>query len=328
MLRIEKRAQSFSTDNERSFWSFGGCQPLYRWLLVYGRTLAEHNRRLQQVFRIVRDCGLRLNRAKCVFAVTAVKYCGFEISERGVRPDPERIQPIVNWPEPANITELERFVQTAGYFRKYIPQFATLAEPIYRAREQGLPLTWSPELKHSFDGLRKALCEAPALQIFDPAKLVQLETDASGVGLRAILTQNGGQPIAFASRTLTKQERLLGVTQLEALAIVWAVEHFRSYLLGRHFDLLTDHLPCKYLFGELKPSAKLQRWRLMLSEYSFSIHYRPGAQNRADGLSRSPCTLLCGPSIDQAHYRANPTMYEHGRRTCSTSKIALPRTST
>ena len=156
-----------------------------------------------------------------------------------------------------------------------------------------MPFIWSPACKAAFEELKKRLVEAPVLVFPNFGRGFVLETDASGLGLGAVLAQEQEdgttRPIAYASRTLQQHEKNYGSTELEGLGVVWAVKHFHPYLYGHHCDVYTDHQALKALLNTPQPSGKLARWGIALQELELSIHYRPGKSNaNADSLSRTP----------------------------------------
>ncbi|VDI68014.1 Hypothetical predicted protein [Mytilus galloprovincialis] len=148
---------------------------------------------------------------------------------------------------------------------------------------------WTSEQQESFDKLKNELVADRVMSYFDPNKETMLIVDASPVGLAGLLTQNG-KIIAYASRSLTDVETRYSQTEKEALAIVWAIEHFHLYLYGQSFTLVSDHQPLETIFNspKAKTPARIERWRLRLQGYNFKVQYKPGKVNAADYLSRHP----------------------------------------
>ena len=171
--------------------------------------------------------------------------------------------------------------------------FSSVANPLFTLTKKDVDFVWSEACEAAFHQLKTLLTEAPVLAFpeFDCGFL--LETDASGIGLGAVLAQKQDDgtvhPVAYVSRTLQPHEQNYGVTELEALGVVWAVRHFRHYLYGHHCDVFTDHAALRSLLNTPHPSGKLARWGLALQEVDLAIFYRPGRKNKlADALSRSP----------------------------------------
>ena len=172
---------------------------------------------------------------------------------------------IVDAPTPDTPKKLRSFLGLCGYFSKFIDMYATKVAPM-RAVLQSNPFNWTPECTMYFEQIKKEIANSPALAMFDPNGDAFVTTDASDYGIAAVLSQrkdNQENTIAFASRTLTKAECNYSVIEKEALACVWAVEHWRTYLWGRKFTLKSDHRPLSVLFssrGTGRASVRIARW--------------------------------------------------------------------
>ena len=262
-------------------------------VIVTGKTFEEHLANLEEVFKRLRAAGLRLKLIKCTFAGSSVVYLGFVVSRDGISPDPLKVEAVRNFPQPGDVKTLQSFLGLASYYRRFISGFSVLANPLFTLTKKDVDYVWSPACQEAFQSLKKQLTEAPVLAFPNFNQGFLLDTDASGLGLGAVLAQKqedgSVRPVAYASRTLQPHERNYGVTELEALGVVWAVKHFRHYLYGHHCDVFTDHEALKSLLNTPHPSGKLARWGLALQEVDLSIFYRPGKKNvLADALSRSP----------------------------------------
>ena len=185
---------------------------------------------------------------------------------------------------------MRSFLGLASYYRRFIPCFSQVATPLYALTKKDASFEWTNTCQETFDQLKQVLTRAPLLAFPDFSKNFVLETDASGTGLGAVLSQvQDGirKPICYASRTLQPHEKNYGVSELEALAVVWAIKHFRVYLYGHKCDVYTDHEALLSLMNHPHPSGKLARWGLALQELDLIIHYQPGKLNQpADSLSR------------------------------------------
>lgn len=262
-------------------------------ILVVGETFEDHLLNLRKVFDRLREAGLRLKPTKCHLAKPKVEYLGYIVSAQGIAADPKKVEAIKSFPVPANLKNLRLFLGLASYYRRFIPRFAAEANPLHALTRKDVPFIWDTACQKAFEHLKQLMTEAPLLAFPDFRQSFLLETDASGLGLGAVLSQKQEdgtiRPLAFASRTLQTHERNYGVTELEALGVVWAVKHFRPYLYGHHCDVYTDHEALRSLLNTPHPSGKLARWGLALQELELQIHYRPGKRNaNADALSRSP----------------------------------------
>ena len=262
-------------------------------ILVIGTTFQEHIEYLRKVFGRLRQAGLRLKPTKCHLVQQEVGYLGYVVSDEGISADPKKIEAVESFPVPTDLTSLRSFLGLASYYRRFVPGFSKAAQPLYALTRKNVPFVWNASCQEAFDHLKQLLTEAPVLAFPDFEKDFILETDASGAGLGAVLSQeqeDGSQrPIAFASRTLQPSEKNYGVSEMEALGVVWATKHFRPYLYGHHCDVITDHEALKALLNTPQPSGKLARWGMALQELDLAIAYRSGRKNeKADALSRYP----------------------------------------
>lgn len=258
-------------------------------LICFGRNLETHNKNLTDIFQRLRKVNLKINPEKCQFLKKQLLYLGHVVSSKGVLPDPEKTKSVQNFPVPSNADETRRFVAFCNYYRKFIPHFADITLPLNRLCRKGVNFEWSNECQNSFLKLKNALVTPPILQYpdFSSDNEFILQTDASGVALGAVLCNKDKLPVAYASRTLNKSELNYPTIEKELLAIVWAVRHFRPYLYGKQFKIMTDHKPLVYLFSINNPSSRLLKFRLTMEEYDYKIEYVKGVDNvAADALSR------------------------------------------
>ena len=265
-------------------------------ILVVGRTFQEHLDNLREVMKRLRYAGLRLKPKKCYFAQSQVVYLGFVISNTGLSADTKKVEAVSGFPVPKDVKQLRSFLGLASYYRRFILGFSKIANPLFALTKKDVPYVWKDDCQQAFDELKDRLTKAPVLVYPDFSERFILETDASGVGLGAVLSQKQASgnvaPIAYASRTLQSHEKNYGISELEALAVVWATKHFRTYLYGHSCDVITDHEALQALLNTPHPSGKLARWGLALQELDLKIHYRPGRLNdRADALSRAPLEM-------------------------------------
>ena len=180
--------------------------------------------------------GLTLNAAKCAFCKVEVAYLGFLVNRDGTRPNPAKIEPINNYPVPRNLKALRRFLGTSSWYRRFIPNYATIAEPLTNLTKKNQKYEWLEEQQRAFELLCAMVMTASVLHRPDPNGLFIVQTDASDVGLRAVLLQevkSQERVIEFASRVLTPAERNYSVTERECL--VWAIQKFRPYIEGYEF---------------------------------------------------------------------------------------------
>ncbi|CAI5671482.1 unnamed protein product [Oreochromis niloticus] len=286
-------------------------------VIVFSRTLEEHEERLMKVLTRLKEFGLKLSPEKCVFFQTSVRYLGHVVSRNGVQTDPEKISALKTWPVPQTLRELKSFLGFAGYYRRFVKGYSSIVKPLHNLTS-GYPPShkkskantrqiahqyhdpkepfggrWTPACQQAFESVIKSLTTAPVLAFADPRKPYILHTDASTTGLGAVLYQEQeGQlrVIGYASRGLSRSENRYPAHKLEFLALKWSVtEKFSDYLYGNHFTVVTDSNPLTYILTSAKLDATSYRWLAALSTFSFKLLYRPGKQNGdADGLSRRP----------------------------------------
>jgi hypothetical protein len=259
-------------------------------IVLYARSLVEHETKLREILARLRKFNLKLQPEKCEFLRKEVTYLGHVIAEDGVKPDPTKIRVIENFPTPANEKKLRTFLGMASYYRKFIKDFSKIASPLHRLLKKGAKFEWAEAQEHAFQNLKSKLITQPILQYPDFSREFVLTTDASNDGLGAILSQGDvgkDLPIAYASRSLNNAERNYSTSEKELLAIVWSMKYFRPYLYGRKFKVVTDHKPLTWIMNVKDPGSRLLRWRIQLDEYDYEIVYKKGSLNtNADALSR------------------------------------------
>ena len=277
-------------------------------VLIFSETLEDHLRHVRIVIEQVMATGLKLKPVKCHFVRQEVEYLGHLITPDGLRPNSNRVAAVREFVTPRSVTETRQFLGLASYYRRFIPKFAKIAQPLHQLTKKGAQFDWTSESQTAFDRLKSELIQAPVLAYPDFNKDFTLETDASVRGLGAVLsqTQSDGRshPIAYASRALSPQEKNYGITELETLAVVWAISHFHAYVYGYKVTVLTDHSAVKAVLGTPSPSGKHARWwtKVFGSRVKeVDIVYRSGKENlNADALSRQPHLLAPSEGIAEA----------------------------
>ncbi|KAK3100025.1 hypothetical protein FSP39_013636 [Pinctada imbricata] len=269
-------------------------------VLIYSKDYDSHLKDLSMVFKKLKEAGLTLEPSKCHFAVRQLKFLGHIISKNGVEVDPEKTRIVSELPAPKKQKQVRSFLGMANYYRRFIPNFAKIAAPLYDLLKKDKPFKWSDPCQESFDKLKSALLSAPILAYPDPVKNFVLTCDASnsaiGFYLSQMSTDNREHVIAYGGKALTKEERNYTTSEKELLAVVKGVEAYRPYLVGRKFTIYTDHRALVWL-KSAKHTGRLERWALRLQEYEFDIIHRPGKSNYvADALSRVPY-----PDADAEH---------------------------
>ncbi|CAH2107517.1 unnamed protein product [Euphydryas editha] len=265
-------------------------------ILIWGSTEEEHDSRLTKVKDILKENNVLLNQDKCIYKVEKINFLGHELTSKGVKPLPKYIKSISEFRVPKTIEELQSFLGLVNYINKWIPNLALMTEPIKEilrrklGKKANIEEYWTHKQNKAFTKLKEALSGIQNLGYYDVNDKTQVIADASPVGLGAVLVQidnNGPRIIAYGNRTLSQCERKYSQTEKEALALVWAIEHFNTFLFGKEFDLITDHKPLEFIFSpRSKPCARVERWVLRLQAYRYYVKYKPGRTNIADPLSR------------------------------------------
>jgi len=265
-------------------------------IVVFSTSLQEHLERLRQVFERIRKTNLKIQLDKCEFLKKEVAYLGHVITASGVKPNPDKIKAVINYPIPKTQKEIKQFLGLIGYYRRFIRDFAKLTKPLTQCLKKGAKVDLTAEYIDAFEKCKHVLTNHPILQYPDFNKPFLLTTDASNVGISAILSQGpvgSDKPIAFASRTLSNTERRYSTIEKELLAIVFGTKYFRPYLYGQKFAIYTDHRPLIWLDGLKEPNAKLMRWKIKLQEFDYKIIHKKGKANtNADALSRIELNTL------------------------------------
>ncbi|KAL4025181.1 hypothetical protein IC575_013559 [Cucumis melo] len=256
-------------------------------ILVYSRSEEEHEFHMKKVLSLLRQNELYANQKKCHFAQKKIEYLGHVISGEGVAVDPEKIRSISKWPQPTNVKEIQGFLGLTGYYRRFVRNYGTIAAPLTQQLKKG-GFHWNEEATLAFERLKSAMITLPVLALPDFSKQFEIEADASGYGVGAVLVQDG-RPIAFYSHTLALRDRARPVYERELMAVVLAVQRWRPYLLIGKFKVKTDQKALKFLLDQRIIQPQYQKWIAKLLGYSFKVVYKPGVDNgAADALSRKP----------------------------------------
>ena len=255
-------------------------------ILIYSPSWHTHLEHLTVVLEQLIHHHLYAKLSKCSFGQSRIEYLGHIVSAVGVEMDASKVKAVMDWPIPQTITQLRGFLGLTGYYRRFIRQYASIALPLTQLLQKDKFL-WSTEAQTAFLQLKHALSSAPVLALPDFSQPFVIETDASGQGIGAVLSQNG-HPIAYFSKKLSPRMSAQSAYVQELFAITEAVAKFRHYLLGHYFIIRTDHKSLKHLSDQVIQTPEQQEWLPKLMGYHYSIEYKPGAQNQAaDALSRS-----------------------------------------
>ena len=262
-------------------------------IIVFSETFETHLARLEEVIDRIGDAGLKLSPKKCKFFQREVSFLGHTVNKDGISTDSAKIQSVKEWPRPKSVKEVRSFLGLCSYYRKFVSGFATIAKPLHELTQKDRAFLWTEDCQRAFESLKSTLISAPVLAYPSPEGALILDTDASGVGLGAVLSQIQGDServIAYYSRTLDQPERQYCVTRRELLALVAACKQFHNYLYGRKVIVRTDHGALRWLLTFKNPEGQVARWLERLGNYDLDIQHRAGkAHGNADALSRRPC---------------------------------------
>lgn len=262
-------------------------------ILVYTETWEEHLVTLRKLMLRLRDANLTARPTKCSLGYKEIDCLGFTIGESShIFPQQEKVESVRNAPRPTTKKQVRSFLGLTGFYRKFVPNFAAIAAPLSDLTKKGQPnkLIWEESQERAFRSLKESLVKGPILRLPDLEKPFVLRTDASDVGLGAVLLQyHDGTPfpIMYASRKLSPAEQNYAVIEKECLAVVWGVGKFYRYLFGRDFTLETDHQPLAYMSKAKVANSRIMRWALSLQPFRMTIRAIRGCDNvGADYLSR------------------------------------------
>jgi hypothetical protein len=252
----------------------------------------DHIQSLRELFERLRTAHLTARPSKCYFGYSNVTFLGHVVGQGQIKPNPEKVETIKNCKRPRTKKQVRSFLGLVGYYRKFIPHFSTTASVLTDMTKKGRPneVVWTDAAENSFRTLVKHITQEPILCLPDVDKQFIMRTDASDVGLGAVLMQEVSGikfPVAYASRKLLPREQRYSVIEKECLGIVWGIQKFHQYLYGTEFILETDHAPLVYLNRSKLANPRVMRWALSLQPFRFRLVAIKGSENvGADFLSR------------------------------------------
>lgn len=257
-------------------------------ILVYSPTWEVHLQHIEQVLQLLLKDSWQVKLSKCTFGRQEIAYLGHVISQAGVSTDPSKVSTVVSWPVPVTCKELRGFLGLAGYYRKFVKNFGIIAKPLTSLLKKHAVFVWTDVQESAFQSLKQALSSAPVLALPDFHKPFAIETDASGTGVGAVLQQEG-HPLAFVSKALGMTNMGLSAYEKEYLAILLAVDQWRSYLQHAEFVIYTDHRSLSHLNEQRLHTQWQQKVFTKLLGLHYRIVYKKGVDNSAaDALSRRP----------------------------------------
>ncbi|GBG77921.1 hypothetical protein CBR_g25852 [Chara braunii] len=259
-------------------------------ILVFSKTLQEHQGHLRQVLEKLREANFKINPKKCEWDKTQVLYLGHVLDEDGIKPEDSKIAAIRDWSTPRTLRELRSFLGLANYHKKFVRNFSTIAAPLRRLLKKEAIWQWDKDCVSALKRLKRALIEYPVLKVADPSLPFVVTTDASQYGIGTVLQQdddNGYRPVEFMSARMPSEKVAISTYERELYALRQAFEHWKHYLLGRHFKVYSDHEILRWLKTRAKMTPKLTRWAAKIDQYDFELKPVKGKYNVvADALSR------------------------------------------
>jgi len=255
--------------------------------------------KLRLVFDWLRSACLTLKPSKCVFGAKQIEFLGFIIGGGLIQPSELKTRAISDFPTPVDVMSLKRFLGLTSFFRRFVEGYAIIAEPLARLTKKNADFLWSDKQDSAFRVLKDQLTKPPVLTMFDlNAEVTELHTDASSLGLGAMLLQSkkAGDSLKLVyciSKKTSDSESKYHSNKLELMCVVWAMSKLRQFLLGLQFVVYTDCQALVYLNSFKATNAQVARWHDVLQEYDFTIKYRPGNRMcHVDALSKAPVSPI------------------------------------
>ncbi|KAK1685676.1 hypothetical protein QYE76_046524 [Lolium multiflorum] len=255
-------------------------------ILIYSKSLEEHLDHLRVVFNALRDARLYGNLEKCTFCTNRVAFLGYVVTAQGIEVDPAKIEAIENWPQPKTVTQVRSFLGLAGFYRRFVKDFGSIAAPLNELTKKDVPFVWGDAQQDAFMILKDKLTHAPLLQLPDFNKTFELECDASGIGLGGVLLQEG-KPVAYFSEKLSGPSLNYSTYDKELYALVRTLQTWQHYLWPKEFVIHSDHESLKHIRSQAKLNRRHAKWVEFIESFPYVIKHKKGKDNViADALSR------------------------------------------
>ncbi|XP_071490086.1 uncharacterized protein [Diadema antillarum] len=222
-------------------------------IIIYSESWEQHLVHVREVLERLRAAGLTAKPSKCKVARKEVLYLGFVLGGGCVKPEPAKVEAVMNYPQPATKTDVRAFLGLTGYYRKFIPNYSKVAAPLSDLTRKSEPrlVRWNNECGQAFESLKKSLACSPVLKNPDFSKEFIVQVDASERGIGAVLSQRDDEgddhPVAYISRKLLPREQKYATIEKECMAIVWSIQKFQPYLFGRQFLNSDSQVPIQLL---------------------------------------------------------------------------------
>jgi len=266
------------------------CDAFLDDIIIFSDSWEMHLKHLKQVFDRIKQACLTLNLGKCEFGCAELDYLGHHVGLGKVQPRAKKAEALLNFPRPTSRKQLQSFLGLAGYYRRFLPNFAHTASVLSDLLKKGQQFVWTPEREQAFVDLKSRLASRPVLRPPDFTMPFCIGVDASDVAVGACLFQVVDaieHPICYISKKLDQHQRQYSTVEKEALALVLALRAFSVYVGSSHVTVYSDHSPLQFIQKMANHNQKLLRWNLELQQYNITVVHRPGKQNLIpDILSR------------------------------------------
>uniref|UniRef100_A0A2N9I3M5 RNA-directed DNA polymerase n=1 Tax=Fagus sylvatica TaxID=28930 RepID=A0A2N9I3M5_FAGSY len=300
-------------------------------ILIYSKNLDDHVVHVKSVLDVLRKERLFANLKKCTFYTDKLVFLGFVVSAQGIQVDEEKVRAIQDWPSPTSVGNVRSFHGLASFYRRFVKDFSSLAAPLTEVIKKNVGFRWGEEQEKAFQLIKEKLTNAPLLSLPNFSKTFEIECDASGVGIGAVLMQEG-RPIAYFSEKLSGAALNYPTYDKELYALVRALETWQHYLWPKEFVIHTDHESLKHLKGQHKLNKRHARWVEFIETFPYVIRYKQGKENVvADALSRRyallstlDAKLLGFEHIKELYAEDHEFCEEY--RACEKIASGLPRT--
>ncbi|KAK1601981.1 hypothetical protein QYE76_027086 [Lolium multiflorum] len=293
-------------------------------ILIYSKNLEDHVQHVREVLCILRHEKLFANLPKCHFAQNKLVFLGFVVSANGIEVDSSKVEAIHNWPTPTNVGQVRSFHGLAGFYRRFVKDFSTIACPLNELTKKNVPFVWGKAQQKAFDELKKRLTEAPLLALPDFAKTFEIECDASGLGIGGVLMQNG-KPVAYYSEKLDGARLNYPIYDKELYALVRVLEVWQHYLWPKEFVIHSDHESLKYLKSQHNLNKRHAKWVEFIESFPYVIKYKKGKENIKELY---PSDAFFGPIFAKCSVdRGFDDFYLHDGYLFKANKICIPESS-
>jgi len=254
-------------------------------ILIYSKNLNEHLDHLRNVLSVLHSEQLYANLKKCTFCMEKIMFLGYVVTAHGIEMDEEKVKAIRDWPTPKSVSEVRSFHGLASFYRRFVKDFSTITAPLTEIVKKSVGFKWNDEQDEAFNLLKDKLCSAPVLALPDFTRAFEVECDASGIGIGAVLMEDKS-PIAYFSEKLIGAALNYPTYDKELYALVRTLETWQHYLWPKEFVIHSDHESIKHLKGQGKLSRRHAKRVEFIETFPYVIKYKQGKENIvADALS-------------------------------------------